>query len=409
MSHSVLLVDDSAGPRRTLARLFRSEGCDVEEAANGNEGWGEFCSREPDVVLTDLFMPKCDGHEFLRRIRTRSDIPVVLFSSAGTTRDAVNALKSGADEFIHASECSPPELVQRVVRLVSDRRPEDDLLRLDRRLAGQSVLAERLRSRVAAAAPLRAPVLIVGEPGSGRDTVAQALHELGASAGGALVKLDARRFVPEDMPAKAGAIYLDGVEQLSEGAQSHWARRLAALDGRDFRGAPRVLASCTPDFVIAPPEPFHAELRALLQRIPIEIPALAERSEDIAPAAERMMERISARMGRPAGLSAAALAELGSRSWPGNFRELHACLQRAVAFSRERTITAPMLGQLRSESSESLEAIRLQHDRRERDALVDALRRTGGNVTRTAELLGRSRGAVYRLISRHGIALGRTR
>ena len=191
MSGTVLVVDDQVGARSALAAELEDIGLTVIQASNGLEGWECFCAERPDLVVTDMVMPRSDGLELLSRVRARSEVPVILFTAYGSVETAVSALKSGADEFVSSSDLEIEGLVDLVREVLSRTRAPEPLPELERRIQGGSGQIRRVREQISALAPLRTPVLIRGEPGTGRDTVARALHELGSTAGGAWSQIDA--------------------------------------------------------------------------------------------------------------------------------------------------------------------------------------------------------------------------
>ena len=153
---------------------------------------------------------------------------------------------------------------------------------------------------------------------------------------------------------------------------------------------------------------FNAELGTALLRFSIELPPLRNRPEDIPDVADALVENIGASVGRKIRLSGAAREFVSTRRWPGNARQLKQLLERAIAFSRGRQIRRQVVEELFSELEQTLASIREQHAIRERAAVLRAIEQTGGNISHTAEILGRSRSAIYRLIRKHGIALTRS-
>ncbi len=406
MSDTVLVVDDQQDARRALAAELVEAGYRVIEAGDGTEGWDFFRRGRPDLVVTDLVMPSSDGLELLRRVRAHSETPVILFTAHASVGNAVSALKSGADEFVSSSDVGCGRLVD-LVREALDRRDDAEADDLERRFVGDSGPNRRLRARVAALAPLSTPVLVSGEPGSGRHEVIDALHELGSTAGQRVSRVDAGAFGARDPIPERGVVILDGVEALSREGQAVWAAYLDRSP-RAEEGA-RVLASASTRLAARIDQGrFDRRLGQVLLRFHIRVPALRERAEDIAPLADALVERFGGELGRRRlRLSAPARRLLASHHWPGNVRQLEQVLERAVAFSKGREIRQEVVADLLAEVEESIASIRDEHSAEQREILLRTLRETGGNVTRTAERLGKSRPAVYRLIERYGIPLER--
>jgi DNA-binding NtrC family response regulator len=190
MRGCILVVDDQESTRQLLAGELEGAGYAVVEAEDGVEGWARFCSSEPDLVITDLSMPRCDGHDLLCRIRGHSSVPVIMISANASLEQAVRALKAGASDFVSTERSNLTDLIGRAGRVVEERHVDASDGELERRLAGSSDAIVRVRARIDGLAPLPHPVLVLGEAGTGRHTVVRALHELGVSSDGPLVRLD---------------------------------------------------------------------------------------------------------------------------------------------------------------------------------------------------------------------------
>jgi DNA-binding NtrC family response regulator len=409
MRGSVLVVDDQLRARRLLVTELREAGFEVSEAGNGADAWDEFQRRRPDVVITDLVMPRGDGLALLRQIRAHSEVPVILFTGYGTPQTAATAFKAGADDFVCSPDLELDDLVALVTDAISGTAPASARAGLEEHFVGKGRSLARVRERLSGLAPLATPVLVAGEPGSGRDTAVRVLHECGATAGSELVRLDPRSPALERRTAPPGAVYLDGVDRFPGDAQASWARHLTASEAEGFRRRPRVFASsAVPLPELSRQEGFARGIGAALLRFAIELPPLREVSEDVPAIACALVARIGASVGRRIQLSPAAQTFLAGQRWPGNTAQLVQVLERAVGFSRGRQVRRDVVAEVCTELEESLDGIRARGAARERDALLRALQKTGGNITRTAEELNRSRPAVYRLIEKHGIPLRRS-
>lgn len=405
----VLVVDDHARPRRALAVELEDAGYAVVQASDGREGWKLFCRHRPDVVITDLVMPRADGLELLNRIRVRSDVPVILFTARGSLQHAASAFKAGADEFVASDDAGVGGLVAMVDRVREGRRPEPSHPGLEARLLGDSPAMRRVRERVAALAPLRTPVLACGAPGSGRHSVVSALHECGVTGGEEFLRIDCAGFEPGQRLPPTGAIHLDEICALSTEAQAYWRDKLCSTDSR-FRERVRTFASTSESLTERLRSgSFDRTLGELLLRFVIEIPALRDRPEDIPTIADDLVARIGAEIGRQVRLSPAAKTALAGHHWPENCSELARVLERCVAFSRGRSVRRQLVEEVLAEQEPTLSEIREKTRARERELLLQAIETAGGNVSRAARALSRSRGAVYRLIQKHGIALSASR
>ncbi len=409
MSERILVVDDQPLARRVLATELEDAGFEVIIAGDGREAWERFCADAPDLVITDMVMPRSDGMDLLSRIRARSECPVILFSAHGSIETAVAALKGGADDFVSSSDFDVDRLVQMVRDALSPGVSPAAARGLDQRLVGDSPSMVTARRRLEGLAPLRAPVLIVGEPGTGCSTAALALHELGSSSEGTLQRIECADFDAAAPVASFGAVHLDGVNELPAGGQEFWLQKLRAAEERGFEGFPRIIAS-TPEPLTSPAlhGDFDAALGELLSRFEVRLPPLRERLADIPRLAETLLGRAAERLGRRRiRISAAALAHLQGLPWTGNVAELEKVLERSLAYSRGREISRRAVEDVVADLSESLASLRASRDRRQREALVEALHRTGGNISQAAEQLGKSRSAVYRLISKYRVRLSR--
>jgi two-component system response regulator PilR (NtrC family) len=305
--------------------------------------------------------------------------------------------------------------IEELVGLVRDAAggtpPPPNGADLERRLAGQSEAISRVRWQLGGLAPLFTPVLVTGEPGTGRTTAIRALHELGATAVGALQRVEADGFVPAAFP-ESGAIvgvHVADVEKLSPNAQAYWARRLARDETSRLPKATRLFASTSaPLEALVRDGAFEPSLGRALLRFEVKMPPLRERREDVPDVARALLGRIGESVGRPRmQLSPAALSYLEECRFSGNVRELERLLERAVAYSLGRAIRRRTLQELMAGFEDTVAGMREEQQKVERERLLATLRETGGNITRTAEALGRSRAAVYRLIEKHDIRLAR--
>ena len=236
------------------------------------------------------------------------------------------------------------------------------------------------------------------------------MHELGASQDGPLLKLDASTRVTQDELRACRAVYLDGLEDLPEDALAMWSRWLRDGARHEIERWPRVFASTRNTVPLPSHEPGpYAELRNQMLRFTLELPPLRQVSSDVPAIADAIVARQARAMGKRVRLSQAARQLLAEQRWPANGRQLASLLERAVAFARGKAIRRETVIELLDEVDESIDGIRAQHRALERQQLIDAIRETGGNVSRTAEILGRSRSAIYRMIERYDITLKRPR
>jgi DNA-binding NtrC family response regulator len=408
---ALLVVDDRKRAHAQLAHALTAAGFEVAKAADGEEGWERFADATPAVVVTDLAMPRCDGIELLRRIRSRSDLPVILFSANGSIRRAADAFKAGADDFIDLRDVDVDELVARVRQAARSPRKDSGSGAIEERILGDSPAIERIRWQLAGLAPLSTPVLVTGERGTGRSLAVATLHELGSTSPGQLRRFESARFVPADFcdPGTIGAVQLIDVEQLTPDAQRYWAHRLARDEKSKLAPNLRLFATSSGSLAErAQAGSFDRSLARALLRFHVEMPALRDRRQDVPAIAEALLRRIGRRMGRPrVRFSSAALGYLAECRLPENGVQLERLLERAVAYTLGGVVHAATLEDLMSDLERSIECMRDEHRLHERERLLRALQETGGNITHTAGLLDKSRAAVYRLIAKHDIPLAR--
>ena len=349
----ILVVDDEPGVRSALEAILSDEGFEVTTAESGEEGL-EFLEREPfDAVLLDVWLPGIDGLTTLTRLRERHlDPEVVMISGHGTIDTAVRATKLGAFDFVEKPLSLEKTLLVlrnalRQRQLERRNRQLMEQLARDTEIVGRSAAADALRREVESAAGSDAPVLLYGERGSGRETVARRIHAAGRRAAAPFVEvpcgaLDAGAaeralFGEGERPgrvrlAASGTLFLEDVDRLPAGLQRRLAASLA-LEVQRPSGL-RVMASAQPRSTSLEPE-----LRQFLEVLRVEVPSLRERRDDIPMLAERFMHEISREYGRqPRRLGPDSLAALRAHSWPGNMRELSNLMERLLLVSDQDVV-----------------------------------------------------------------------
>lgn len=397
------------GPRRAdgeaAAAALAEAGFAVDAVRDGEEGWRRFRADAPDAVLAGLELPGLSGLDLLRRVRAVSTTPFLLQAQAPQVAAAIEAVRAGADEVVTLPD-DLDELAARVATLV-DRHSGGSAARvLEARVLGRSPAMVLLRERLRAVADLRVPLLLRGEPGTGRDHVVRALAasarkparvvtvagEDGAAAG-------------SGTPASSTVFHLDEITRLSPAAQARWASRLRACERGESGPTERIVASTAADLVaLAREGAFSAALAGRLSRFALDLPPLRERREDVGLLARSLAERAAARLGRPpVALATSALRRLQDRSWPGNVRELAAVVERLVAFAPDGLVTGAHVEAVLGETPASVAHLRRRAERRQRDELVELLDATDGNLAEVARRLGLSRGAVIYRAQKFGL------
>jgi len=347
VSEQILIVDDEPGVRSALEAILADEGFLVDAVGSGEDGLEAAGRKEYDALLLDVWLPGIDGLETLKQLRGRGvDTEVVMISGHGTIDTAVRATKLGAFDFVEKPLSLEKTLV--VIRnALRQRRLERTNVKLleqlsrDTEIVGPSAAAERLRREIEVAAESSSPVLICGESGSGRETVARRIHSSGGSADRAFVDVpsgalsgdaaEAALFGSDERPGRltlavGGVLFVEDADRLPAALQRRLAAATAA-SARETRGL-RAMASVPRDGGALEPE-----LRQLLEVIRIEVPGLRERREDVPLLAERFMRDLSREYGREAKrLAPDSLAALQAHDWPGNVRELRNTVERLLLF-----------------------------------------------------------------------------
>src|SRR5512138_454464 len=444
---NVLVVDDQRNMRATTALLLRQAGHAVEEAENGGAAIRRVQQQPFDVVLTDLRMPDVDGLEVLRAVREHApDTQVIVMTGYGTIESAVEAMRQGALDYV-SKPFKADELLLRIARAVEQRRLRghvhllaDDFRRRYglEHIVGTSPAIREVLERVQRVAPTDATVLLTGESGTGKELVARALHASSRRSGGPFVPVNcaaitetlleselfghargaftgatrARRGLFEE--AHGGTLFIDEIGETTPGFQ---AKLLRALQDGEIRRVgesvpvqvdTRIIAATNQDLRRAISERrFREDLFYRLAVVPLRIPPLRERREDIPLLAAHFLQRFVRRTGAQKALSPGAVGRLQSHRWPGNVRELENIIEQAAALSAGTDIHpedvhleahGPAGGA--HDAHRTLAAAVEEAERRTIDA---ALTRCGGDLARVARDLGVSATTLWRKMKRLGI------
>jgi two-component system nitrogen regulation response regulator NtrX len=449
MKPRVLIVDDEAGVRSALSGVLRDEGYAVDAVESGEACLERVGRAAYDVLIVDIWLPGMDGLATLSRLRERRvDAPVVMISGHGNIESAVRAIKLGAFDFVE-KPLSLEKTVLVVANAVRQRRleAENRALRahVDRRLAmvGESSLMAQLREQIAMAAPTNGRVLIYGENGTGKELVARSIHALSRRRAGPFVEVNCAA-IPEELIeselfghvrgsftgatadrrgkfelADGGTLFLDEIGDMSLKTQAKVLRALQEQVVEPVGGASgvrvdvRVLAATNKELTAEiRAARFREDLYFRLNVIPIFVPPLRDRAEDVPRLAEHFMTELAREYGRrPKKFDQAAAHGLQAYHWPGNVRELRNVIERLIIMVAGDTITAHDLSFLAGsapppEASETFPSLPLHEAREqfERDYILRALASQQGNISRTAEALGVERSNLYRKMRAMGIA-----
>lgn len=395
MTGLVLVVDDRREVRELLTEELEEVGLRVVQAADGVQGWACYRRAEPDLVVTDLRMPRSDGIDLLRRIREVASTPVILLTAQGDAGTSLLALSSGAEEFM-----TFPDDLGRLVdrgRLLA-RRGTPELAPADW-LAGSSSRIRRVRELLTRLSPLGTPVLVYGECARGRAAAVAELHARGALAGEPCVRIVAGGD-ENASPPEAGFLHLEDPERLGPIAQQRWLERLTSPVNGSSVLARRVVASSSAALegrVAA--GAFSKDLATVLAHDSIEVPALRERLDDLRELVPALVRRL-ARIGglHDARVPAPVVTALRSHSWPGNLEQLVGVLQQAVQRAQQGTIALEDVESALWNPATGDSSLRDTRAREKREELAGLFEECRGNLAEMARRLGVSRGSVvYRL------------
>jgi DNA-binding NtrC family response regulator len=373
----------------------------ITEANNGVDGWQRFQHCRPDLVVSDLTMPGADGIDLLKRIREVSTVPVILFSATGDVQAAVAAIKAGAQEFFRF----PKDRMRMVDRAQALASEPGEIARLEEQLVGSSPEMRRVRERVCALASLRVPVLVSGDPGTGRDHVVRCIAELASGESARLVKLTRDTAGDVRQPDAHSSYYLDGFDAFSLPDQARWLTWIRCAEADEAVGSPRVFASTArnPERLTSVAS-LQPEFSERLLRFEVPLVPLRERRGDIPALALHLAARIATDMGRDQiRVEPGAIDLFGSQAWTGNVRELAQVIEKLVAFSPGGHVTAERAREIFGEARGGVAGLREQRNQRQRDELVGMLETCGGNIAEVARRLGLSRGAVIYRAQKYGL------
>jgi two-component system nitrogen regulation response regulator NtrX len=457
MKPRILVVDDEPAIRDTMRMILEYEGYDVLLAGSGQEGLTVVERENPDLVFLDIKMPGLDGLEVLSRLRgTNETLPVVIVSAHGSTTTALEAGRLGAFRFIEKplSKDYVLDAVREGVELGSLRRENRTLrsaLETRQQMVGESGALKQIMEQVRRAAPTNATVLILGESGVGKELIARAIHRASLRAKERFVQVNCAA-IPEELieselfghergaftgatekqtgkfeQADRGTIFLDEVGDMSAKTQAKVLRVLQEGEverlgsARTIKVDVRVIAATNKDLEDEIAEGrFREDLYFRLSVIPIAVPPLRERLEDIAALVQFFVAQFSRENNRrPAKFSAGAIEALRRARWRGNIRELRNVIERLLIMSDREVIEAEDVQQVvRTDarpvaSAEAAGAgvaagarpatLRDFKEWSERAFLVDKLREFGWNISKTADVIDTPRSNLYKKLEQYNI------
>jgi two-component system, NtrC family, nitrogen regulation response regulator NtrX len=454
MKPTILIVDDEPGVRSALAGVLRDEGYGVEAVSSGEECLERVTRGPVDLIILDVWLPGMDGLATFARLRERQvDAQVVLISGHGNIESAVRAIKMGAFDFVE-KPLSLDKTVLVIRNALRQRRLEAEnralRARVDRTqtMVGDSYAMRQLREQVAMAAPTNGRVLIYGENGTGKELVAKTIHAMSRRRTATFVEVNCAA-IPEELieselfghvrgaftgavadrrgkfeVADGGTLFLDEIGDMSVKTQAKVLRVLQEQTMEAVGGTARIKVDTR--VVAATNKDLQTEIRAgrfredlyfRLNVIPIFVPPLRERQEDIPLLADHFMADFAREYGRRAkAFERGSVTALQQYPWPGNVRELRNVIERLMIMVPGETISAPDLGFLDQSAPSRSEAVAATavgltlheaRDRFERDLILRTLAEQQGNMSRTAEVLGVERSNLYRKMKAFGLTPSR--
>jgi two-component system nitrogen regulation response regulator NtrX len=452
LKEAILVVDDEAGVRASLAGILGDEGYAVHAVETGEAALAALAARRFDLVLLDVWLPGQDGLGVLSRLReTDAELPVVVISGHGTIETAVKAVRLGAQDFVE-KPLSLEKTLLAVRNALRRGRLESEVRALKQRLderyvmVGESPALRRLRAEIEQAAPSNGRALVFGENGTGKELVARAIHAGSLRASGPFVEVNCAA-IPEELIeselfghvkgaftgalaarkgkfelADGGTLFLDEIGDMSLKTQAKVLRALQEQRIEPVGGAGsvevdvRVIAATNKNLEEEIQRGrFRDDLYFRLNVIPFHVPPLRDRREDIPLLARHFIHLLSAEHGRrPRALAPEALAALSRLPWPGNVRELRNIIERLVIMTpgdtiERRHLPASLLETLPEDASSAAEGagdggtLVEAREAFERRYILEKYRECGGNMSRTAEVLGVERSNLYRKMKAHGL------
>ncbi len=457
MKARILVIDDEAEIRRSVRMILEYEGYDVQEASSGPEGLALIEREPPDLAFMDIRMPGMDGLEALQKIRQLNEaLPVVIISGHGTVSTAVEATKLGAFDFIEKPLASERVLLT-IRNALDSTRLQDENRSLKRavearyQMVGESPGLRQIWDAIKRAAPTNATVLLLGESGVGKELVARSIHRNSLRGRERFVQVNCAA-IPEELieselfghekgsftgatekqigkfeQADKGTIFLDEVGDMSAKTQAKVLRVLQEGEverlgsARTIKVDVRVIAATNKDLEAEIERgTFREDLYFRLSVIPIKVPPLRERREDI-PALVRHFADLFGRENnrRPARFTAAALEFMQKARWKGNVRELRNTVERLLIMTPGESIDVDDLRDVvRADARPAAPAaepaaaggnhvspntLREFKESAERKFLVEKLRENAWNISKTAEVIGTPRSNLYKKLEQYAI------
>jgi two-component system, NtrC family, nitrogen regulation response regulator NtrX len=447
MSHRILIVDDEPGIRQALKQVLEYEKLQVRVASSGGEALTVYPEFRPHLVFLDVKMAGLDGLETLTRLRNLDPTSqVVMISGHGTIATAVEATQRGAFDFLE-KPLDTDRLLVTVRNALAQAKLMDENSRLRQehesrfRMVGESPALQHVRDLIAKVGPTSARVLITGENGTGKELVARALHEASPRRQRAFIEVNCAA-IPSELieselfghmkgsftgafadragkfeQADGGSLFLDEIGDMSLSAQSKLLRVLqegvvTRIGGsKPIQVDVRVLAATNKDLEQEIAEGhFREDLLYRLNVVPIHVPPLRERKQDVPALVSHFTEQLAAGGGVPGRkFTDDAMRRLQGRAWPGNIRELRNAVERVLILASGKKVTGEDIDHLLPGSlntggeSPSLDDFKLEAEKK---FLVQQLRKHDWNLSETARAIKIPRSNLYKKLERFGLPRG---
>lgn len=439
----VLIIDDEEGIRESLTGIFEDEGYTALTASSGEDALNILKEQSADLILLDVWLPGIDGIQTLKTIKDlKPDLPVIMISGHANIEHAVNATRMGAYDFLEK-----PLSLERVL-LVSKRALEKRTLEMEYkslrqdlvkkwRLIGNSQKMKHLTEQMEMAAKSNSRVLILGESGVGKEVIAHVLHENSSRADKPFIEMNCAA-IPQELIesellghekgsftgaferkkgkfelADEGTLFLDEVGDMSLSTQSKVLRVIETQEFQRVGGSKnikvdvRIIAATNKELLEEVKKGnFRKDLLYRLNVIPIEVPPLRERKEDIPELIEYFLEYFAVEYGqKPKKINADGLKILEVYDWPGNIRELRNVIERLVIMTPSNTITSKniIIGGVARSDYFAFTTLKEARDSFEKDFIMKKLGENNWNISKTAEILDIERSNLHRKIKAYDI------
>lgn len=451
---SILIVDDEQSYRQLLTLVFEGDGHTVRTASNGREAVELVNAEAPDMIVSDVRMPDMDGIEMLRAVReTMPDLGVVFMTAHASVESAREAFKLGADDFV-----TKPFDVEELKLIVKKTLEKQELIVENRafkraqrergsikNIIGNSARMQSIYQMIETVAEVQSTILLTGESGTGKELVARAIHDLSPRAERPFISINCGAFTETLLESELfgyikgsftgantnrkglfeaahnGTIFLDEIGEMSPAMQVKLLRVLQEKKVRPV-GAhdelsidARVIAATNRDLKQMSVEgTFREDLFYRISVIPISLPPLRDRSEDIPELVQHFIAKFCDQSGRDLTIAPRAMQMLEGYMWGGNVRELEHTIERAVALERGSEIMPERLpDHITNYNPERINAefdlpdnglnLAVHLDNLEKTYVVEALRKTDGNQTKAADLLQMQVRSLRHLLDKHNL------